>query len=195
MNQEIEVRKDQNPVVMKSGLIHWVSIETANRIQEALGLQNGHSFIKITELGITINSAQIEGVYTFDQYEDLVKAKQGMWQCEYRKWHGKKEECQCRADLWRKHREAVETKENSHVHVELSAEDKEKIRQIGADTIKMLKGEEGQTDPDIVRTCAKCSKKLTSNLKYYCSGLCLNRAKEDGTYGREQELQEASETI
>lgn len=36
------------------------------------------------------------------------------------------------------------------------------------------------------RFCLKCPTKLRAGLKYYCSGMCLNAAKMDGTYGNEQ---------
>ncbi len=93
----------KQPIVMKSGLVHWVTEQTAARVQTALGEQVAHRFMKIAELSITINTAEVEGVYTMAEYEDLCKVKQGMWQCEYRNWHNKgKRECECKAEFYKR---------------------------------------------------------------------------------------------
>lgn len=98
MSTELVPFENKRPVVMKGGLVHWVGEDTAQRIQGALQAQRAHSFMKITELDITINTAEIEGVYTMEQYEDIAKVKQGMWQCEFRIWHKRREECECRVE-------------------------------------------------------------------------------------------------
>lgn len=45
------------------------------------------------------------------------------------------------------------------------------------------------------RVCVKCETQLTGRLEWYCSGECLGKAKADGTYGREAELQDAINAI
>lgn len=35
------------------------------------------------------------------------------------------------------------------------------------------------------RYCGKCPKQLPNYLDYYCSGKCLMKAREDGSYGKE----------
>lgn len=93
----------KQPIVMKSGLIHWVSIDTAERLQQQLQTQTAHSFVKLRESNMTINTTEVEGVYTMDQYEALSKVKEGMWQCIYRNWHNKgKRECECKKDYYRR---------------------------------------------------------------------------------------------
>ncbi len=124
MTQEITIRKDKMPVVMKNDLVHWVSTETHTRVQEALNAQSGHSFMKVSELGITLNTAEIAGVYTLNQYQDMVKLKQGMWQCEYQKWHKKREECECKKDAWRKLEEIQRAREIDEENKPLTDEEK-----------------------------------------------------------------------
>lgn len=101
MTQALAPYEGKQPVAMKGGLVHWVTTDTAERIQQQLQTQTAHTFMRIRELNITINTAEVEGVYTMDQYEDLCKVKQGMWQCEYRNWHNKgKRECECKKDFF-----------------------------------------------------------------------------------------------
>lgn len=87
---------------MKSGLAHVVTENTGVKLQAQLAGQMAHSFIALSELGITINSAEIDGVYTATQFGDLAKIKQGLWKCEYSKWHKKREECECQKERKRK---------------------------------------------------------------------------------------------
>lgn len=101
MTNDIAIRDERSAIVMKSGLSHLVSKATADRAQEALAAQKAHSFFKITESNITINTAEIEGIYNREQYDELIRVKQGEWKCGYGKWHMKKDQCRC-LDEWRK---------------------------------------------------------------------------------------------
>lgn len=114
MTNEIETQK--MPVMMKDGLVHWVGPETHARIQQALVDQRGHNFIKLIELGITINTAEISAVYTLEQYQDLEKAKQGMWQCSYKKWHEKRGVCECKRNFYEEQKAAREAIEDARLN-------------------------------------------------------------------------------
>lgn len=96
MTHDLTVVDNRLPVLMKSKIVHWVSPETHARIQTQLQSQVAHTFMRISELAVTINTSEIEGVYTVEQFEDLAKVRAGMVQCPYRRWHGRKEECDCR---------------------------------------------------------------------------------------------------
>ncbi len=85
-------------VLMKSGLIHWVTEETGTKLSDHLANQSAHSFIRINELNITLNSAEMEGVYTQKQYEDVCRVKGGEWQCAWGNWHQKRGECKCKQE-------------------------------------------------------------------------------------------------
>lgn len=197
MNTEIEIRKDQRPILMKSKIVHWVSLDTAERAQEAISKQTGHSFLRIKELGISVNTAEIEGIYTIDQYQELIKLKQGMWQCEYKVWHQRKGECNCKSEYYRRHQESLnktkEAKENRDPTPEEKIEIRKKIDEISEHLrdVGILKNVANLEN----RICIKCSNKIPSYSKYYCSGLCIEKAKSDGTYDREEELKEAANSI
>lgn len=120
---------DERPILMKSGLVHWVKIKTWEKISNVLADQQGHQFISIAELGgIVINSAQIEGAYTIDQYQDHCRVKEGQWQCAYRVWHPKKGECQCKQDFYRKQREEEAKRKEAEDNKPLTPEEQERNR-------------------------------------------------------------------
>lgn len=133
MSQEIQ--EQQFPIVMKNGLVHWVGVDTHQRVQQALASQLTHNFMKVAELGITLNTADISGVYTMEQYDDLAKIKQGMWQCPYKKWHKKKGECECQVDFYeqqKRARQEIENAKNNKVDTqEQRAEKQREWRKIG----------------------------------------------------------------
>lgn len=108
-----EIQKEKLPVVMKGGLVHWLSEETHMKLQTALSAQSAHAFVRLNDLGITINTAEIEGVYTKEQYEDMGRIKQGMWHCAYGKWHEKKGTCECKQDALRRARQVREDAEEA----------------------------------------------------------------------------------
>lgn len=109
---------DELPILMKSGLVHWVKKETWEKISEVLATQSGHQFIRMKELGnIVISTAEVEGAYQMQQYEDHCRVKEGQFQCAYRVWHKKFGECTCKQDFMRaeaekkkREREAEENK-------------------------------------------------------------------------------------
>lgn len=196
MTTDLALYEGKQPLVMKGGVTHWVSIAMAEKIQEQLLSQTAHTFIRLRELGITINSAEIEGVYTISQYDAIAKTKEGMWQCEYMKWHNKgKRECECKAEFYRERDRKRRELRTQDIYRELNPEERARSikkfesigdvlrRQgvIGSVSANSVRGENG-------RQCLKCDTKLVGSIKYYCSGTCIAAAKEDGTYDHEEEL-------
>jgi len=107
--------ESKRPLIMKSGIIHWLSMETAAKLEQALATQTAHGFISIKELGVTINTAEIgDGVLTMVQYEDYLKKKSGMWQCPEGNWHEKNlRSCSCREDRIRDSRRQLEQQDRA----------------------------------------------------------------------------------
>lgn len=112
---------------MKNGLTHWVSEDVWNKAQNALQNQTSHTFIKIIEMNITINTAEISGVYTIEQYNDIIKIKQGMWQCEYKKWHNRKDTCEC-AKEYAKIKREKEQRRMEEEYEKQTPEQKERVQ-------------------------------------------------------------------
>lgn len=135
MTQQAIVKKEPNaievgkrPLVMKSGLIHWLTPETASKLENSLASQEAHGFVKITELGITINTADIgDGILTMVQYSALLRKKQGDWQCEDSNWHVRTERsCTCKADRLEKARRRVEEERRAQENKPMTEEERKK---------------------------------------------------------------------
>lgn len=129
MTNEIAQYQEKWFILMKSGLIHWVSKDTGEKASEHLANQSGHSFIRIKELNnISINTAEMEGVYDHQTYENLCRVKSGEWQCSYGKWHMKKGECQCKAEYYKEQERKRKEKEDADANRPLTPEEQEKSR-------------------------------------------------------------------
>lgn len=122
MSTDIVIKNEKTALLMKSGLVHWVNQATGHRVQEHLIHQQAHGFLNIAELNITINTSELEGVYTPAEYENVSMAKQGYWQCPYRKWHMKRSDCQCKNDWFRKQREEKRERDEEQARSELTDE-------------------------------------------------------------------------
>ena len=150
MTQAIATKEDtaiveqKRPLVMKSGLVHWLTEETASKLERSLAEQQAHGFVRISELGLTINTAEIgDGVLTQDEYSQYLKRKQGMWQCEMGNWHEKKvKECSCLSDKRRSERIAAEQRARDEENRPLSEEERADVdeRRKKASEIMVLKG-------------------------------------------------------
>lgn len=127
--QETALANAQKAIVMKSGLVQWVDLDTAARVENHLASQQGHSFIRLKEYDVTINSAEIDGVYTPEQYADIQKAKNGYWQCELKGWHAKREKCECREEAARKRRQADQDKRYAEMNRQQSPEEQARSRE------------------------------------------------------------------
>lgn len=179
----------KKPIVMKSGLVHWVSDDIAEKFQQQLQTQTAHTFVRLKEINVTINSAEVEGVYTMEQYENLSKVKQGMWQCEYRRWHNKgKRECECKAEFYKRLAQARKDKESAEDNRPLTAADREKsydrMKQMG-DAMRasgvLVNNLKENSKKENGKTCMNplCSKPLIGYLQKYCSGECMNSVERE----------------
>lgn len=141
---ETGIQTGKRPLVMKSGLVHWLTEETAKNLEQSLATQTSHGFIKIRELGVTINTAEIgDGLLTPAQYADLQKKKAGMWQCIEGNWHEKSiRDCTCHTDRIKAQREKERQAQQADEYRALTPEEqeanKERVRKNGE--ILVLKG-------------------------------------------------------
>lgn len=119
-----EITKKQNIILMKSGLVLWVDKDRTDNLSTILESGSGHRFVKID--GRMINSAEMEGVYTPFEFEELQKIKQGYTMCVYKKWHARKEVCDCARDIWRKTEESRRQAEDARINRDLTPEERKK---------------------------------------------------------------------
>jgi len=130
MTNEIKHYEEKWIILMKSGLVHWVTRETGEKAAEHLANQSSHTFLRIRELGgIAVNTAEMEGAYTHKQYDDICRIKSGEWQCAYGNWHKKKGgECSCRAEAMRREAEAKRKKEEAEASKPMTPEEQQRSR-------------------------------------------------------------------
>jgi len=72
----------------------WIEDDVANRIENTLTLANPPKHIKINGVLIAVNS--ISGIFDEIDMKEKEYRKQGMYVCEFMRWHGFKEDCNCR---------------------------------------------------------------------------------------------------
>lgn len=126
---DLAIYEGKKVVLMKSGIVHWVTDETGTKLQDHLGNQTSHTFIRMAELGITINTAEMEGVYTQKEYEKICRVKGGEWQCAWGKWHPKKGECKCKQEADEERRRIQKQERDAAENRPLTEEEKEAKRE------------------------------------------------------------------
>lgn len=186
---ELTIHQEKKPIVMKSGLIHWLNAETWEKINEIVANQKAHQFIRISELGnIAINTAEIDGVYTTYQYEEICNIKQGMWKCYYGQWHNKgRNECECKKEMQKKLDRSAQSETMREMYRNPTREER-KSSQIKIQSVRQVLEGRGILRPRIEstsRSCVICETPLTGHLKYYCSSHCVLEAKKNDIYGKE----------
>lgn len=86
-----ELSKIQMCVLLRNGMQIWVEKEKADKLQNILQGIDNSKFIKYEN--ITINTADITGVFEAKDLDNYTKIKKGQWQCKKGYWHSKEEEC------------------------------------------------------------------------------------------------------
>lgn len=107
-----QITKEEKVILMKSKLPIWVEAERVEELEKILAAGTGHRFVNIKGHPM-INTAEIEGIYTPADYGNVIRIRQGEWQCPYKKWHKKKEECACKAEIERNEEAKRQQEENS----------------------------------------------------------------------------------
>jgi hypothetical protein len=77
----------------KSGILIWVEKDRVKKFQEDLTKITAHFFAEFD--GQTINTAEIEGIFSAKTLEDYRRIKNGEWQCSCGKWNKRNESCVC----------------------------------------------------------------------------------------------------
>ena len=91
-----EVSNQQMCVLMRSGIEIWIDKERANRLIVILNKLNKSIFIDFEDR--CFNTADITGIFTPQDLEDLKRRKNGQYKCQWGIWHDKQEICNCKAE-------------------------------------------------------------------------------------------------
>lgn len=115
-------------LLTKNGNIIWITAEKAREFEQAIVGQTAHRFIRIKELDRTINTAEVAEVMTEPQYNDFIRIKKGDYQCKWKKWHTKKEECNCQKEEYKRQEEEKRREEERELNREQTPEERERVR-------------------------------------------------------------------
>lgn len=115
-------------LLTKNGNIIWITAEKAREFEQAIVGQTVHRFIRIKELDRTINTAEVAEVMTEPQYNDFIRIKKGDYQCKWKKWHTKKEECNCQKEEYKRQEEEKRREEERELNREQTPEERERVR-------------------------------------------------------------------
>ncbi len=92
----IEISKKQMCVLMRSGVEIYIDDEKAKKLQQLLKNLSTHIFIDFENR--SFNTADITGVFTPQDLEDLKRRKNGQYKCQWGVWHDRQEICNCKAE-------------------------------------------------------------------------------------------------
>jgi len=79
------------------GKEYWISEERSKVISNALLSVNPPKFVNID--GVMINTNSIAGIFDELDMKEKEYRKQGMYKCEYMRWHHFKSVCHCRENF------------------------------------------------------------------------------------------------
>jgi hypothetical protein len=88
-----ELSKNLLCIQIRSGVEIWQEQDKIKKLQEALSVIKQSTFIHFGDM--TINSADVVGIFDAKTMEDSTNRKNGMWKCVSGEWHGKYEKCEC----------------------------------------------------------------------------------------------------
>lgn len=92
-----ELSKNLVCVCMRNQVEIWVEADRAETLTNLLTSQNAPQFIKYE--GRLINRADLVGVFSALDMEDVTRRKNGEWKCKMNEWHERKQECSCRSKI------------------------------------------------------------------------------------------------
>ena len=90
-----ELTKNLMCICMRNGVQIWIEKERIMTLQSELAKLTGSKFILFEEQ--VINTADIVGIFTPQSLNELTRRKNGEWQCQFFRWHEKKEICECKS--------------------------------------------------------------------------------------------------
>jgi len=93
-------------VSMRNGVEVWVERERANALVGLLTGKEPPQFISFD--GRLMNRADIVGVFTAQDMEDMKRRKNGQWSCRGGKWHDRNDKCACVLAEWRRWRDGMD---------------------------------------------------------------------------------------
>lgn len=89
-----ELSKGLLCIYIRNGIEIWVEEDRVKLLTQNLFTPNPPQFFEYQ--GRPINRADLVGVFTAKEMEELTRRKNGQWKCLKSNWHEKRQECECR---------------------------------------------------------------------------------------------------
>lgn len=86
-----EIQNKMVCVLMKSKVEIWVDEAKGQKLMDLLMAKTKIQFLQLGEEVINVNA--IEGVFNPETVATMKRVKRGDWQCEYKYFHERREEC------------------------------------------------------------------------------------------------------
>jgi hypothetical protein len=90
MNQ---LSKNLSCIYIRNGIEIWIEDDRAETLRNVLKSPNAPQFIEYENR--IINRADLVGIYSALDMENMTRRKNGEWLCKSNTWHGRGEKCEC----------------------------------------------------------------------------------------------------
>lgn len=88
-----QLSKQQRCLYVRVGIQVWIDEDKSQKIQADLSGKESKGMVMVE--GRLINLADVVGIFTPQDIEDLTRRKNGQWKCEKGVWHDRGEKCEC----------------------------------------------------------------------------------------------------
>lgn len=80
-------------ICLRNNVQIWIEKQRVEKLQEILLNSTDKGFFELD--GRMINLADMVGIFTPQDMEELTRRKNGEWLCKYNEWHQKFTKCEC----------------------------------------------------------------------------------------------------
>jgi len=88
-----ELTKKLVCICVRNSVEIWLEEDRANKFMDLLEMPNAPQFTRFE--GRIINKADLVGIFTAQDMEDVSHRKNGQWKCKEGVWHDRSEKCTC----------------------------------------------------------------------------------------------------
>jgi len=104
----MKLSKNLQCVCVRNGIQIWLEQDRVENLKANLKKLEKSTFIELPG-GQVVNSADLTGIFSAKDIEELTHRKNGEWKCRYGNFHQKYEKCEC-AEIERLEEERKKTK-------------------------------------------------------------------------------------
>lgn len=88
-----ELSKNLSCIYIRNGIEIWIEDDRAETLRQILKAPNAPQFIEYENR--IINRADLVGIFSASDMENMTRRKNGEWLCKSNTWHARGEKCEC----------------------------------------------------------------------------------------------------